>query len=86
MTRVDTCYSIKHKEEHEWHHLESAPDYRSCPNLKTFEEVDRGCCEMGSGETCPYVGEKTMFTARTPGDGKGRWDEDDFERPREWDM
>jgi len=41
---------------------------------------------MGSGETCPYVGEKTMFTARTPGDGKGRWDEDDFERPREWDM
>lgn len=41
---------------------------------------------MGPGGTCPYAGGKTMFTARMPGDGKGRWDGDDFERPREWDM
>lgn len=82
MTRVSVCETIRHKEEHEWHHLESAPDYRSCPALRAVEEVDGGCCEMAPRGTCPYVGKRTMFTAREPGDGKGQWDGDDFEPPR----
>jgi hypothetical protein len=80
MTRVSTCSTIRHKEEHEWHHLESAPDYRTCPDLKTEEEVDGGCCEMAPGSTCLYIGKNTMYKARRKGDGKGRWDGDDFER------
>jgi hypothetical protein len=71
---------IRHKEEHEWHHLESASDYRACPDLKTEEEVDGGCCEMAPGGTCLYLGRNTIHKARRKGDGKGRWDGDDFER------
>jgi hypothetical protein len=84
MTRVATCEYIRHKEEHEWHHLEPAPDYRTCPDLKTKDEVDGGCCEMGPAGTCLWVGSRTTYRVREPGDGKGRWDGDDFELPRGW--
>jgi hypothetical protein len=85
MTRIDTCRSIQHKEEHEWHHLEHAPDFRDCSNLKIFEEVGGGSCQMAPDGTCPFAGGETMLTERAPGDGKGRWDGDDFELPRGWD-
>ena len=35
---------------------------------------------MALGSTCLYVGRNTMYKARRKGDGKGRWDGDDFER------
>jgi hypothetical protein len=82
MTRVTTCEHNHHKEEHAWHHLESVPDYRACPDLKQEDEVDEGCCEMGPGGTCLWVENRTMYKVREPGDGKGRWDGDDFEMPR----
>ena len=82
MTRVTTCEYIRHKEEYEWHHLESAPDYRTCPDLKQEDEVDKGCCEMAPGGTCLWVENRTMYEVREPGDGKGGWDGDDFEMPK----
>ncbi|KAE9370453.1 hypothetical protein N431DRAFT_442286 [Stipitochalara longipes BDJ] len=75
---IFTCPSIRHKEEHEWHHLELAPDYRTCPNLRTVEEEDGGCCEMAPGGGCLYAGGKPKYKAGRKETGKGRWDGDDF--------
>jgi len=76
MTRVSTCATIRHKEEHEWHHLEHAPDYRSCPFLKTVKEEDGGCCEMAPGGGCLYARANPKYKAGKSG-GK-RWDGDGF--------
>jgi len=72
MTRVKNCPPIRHKEEHEWHHLESAPDYRSCPDLKLVEEEDGGCCEMKPGGGCLYA--RGMQKYKAGKKGKGWWD------------
>jgi hypothetical protein len=80
MTRVSTCSIIRQKKEHEWRQLESAPNFRTCPDLKMEEEVDGGCCEMAPGGTCLYVGKSTLHRVTKKGDGKRRWDADDFER------
>lgn len=86
MTRVVTCADVRHKEEHEWHHLESAPDYRTCPDLSTVEEEDGWCCEMAPGGGCLYsgggMGNGIRYTVRRKGDGLGAWDGDDFEGAR----